>query len=109
VPPAASLLSLAKDRGSTRRYFLKIPNPFLESYCSVSQPISLFGKVVGSRFEKFLSESEGSDVDRRLPFLQFMEKSAFTFDGDLCDEAIDGPSNGAAFPTTVAVVKELGS
>ena len=68
-----------------------------------------FGKVGGSRFDKFLSELERSDVDRRLLFLQFMEKSESKVDGDLCDEAIDGSSNGDAFPTTVEVVKELGS
>ena len=32
-----------------------------------------------------------------------MEKVKVMFDGDLCDETIDGPSNGDALPTTVEI------
>ena len=36
-----------------------------------------------------------------------VEKAQVMFDGDLCDETMDGPSNGDALPTTVEI--QIGS
>ena len=67
------------------------------------------GEVAGSCFDRFLSESESSDVDWRLKCLWVEEKAELIFDGNLWDEGINGPSNGDVLPATVEVSKGLES